>query len=116
MPGIPRTPKRCSSIAPIRLADTGEPIGDVGMHFVADMPATVELGISLSPLHQRQGYATEALGAVMGLVFDDLRKHRVFASVDPRNRASMVLLERLACAKKRIFARACKSTANGSTT
>jgi RimJ/RimL family protein N-acetyltransferase len=87
----------------IRLADTGELIGDIGMHFMAEAQATVELGISLSPRHQRRGYATEAMSAVIGFVFDDLRKHRVCGSVDPRNEASITLLERVGMRREAYF-------------
>ncbi|MGH8153515.1 MAG: GNAT family N-acetyltransferase [Rhodanobacteraceae bacterium] len=75
----------------IRLRDSGELIGDVGLHFLAE--ATVELGISLAPRHQNHGYAREALEVVLDFAFGGLHKHRVFASVDPRNVACVKLLE-----------------------
>jgi RimJ/RimL family protein N-acetyltransferase len=76
----------------IRLRATGTLIGDVGLHFVADAEATVELGISLGLPYQRQGLASEALHAVLSAVFGELRKHRAFGSIDPRNHASAKLL------------------------
>ncbi|MEO7066424.1 MAG: GNAT family protein [Rhodanobacter sp.] len=76
----------------LRLHDSGELIGDVGLHFTAADDATVELGISLAPRYQGQGFATEALRGVLGYVFETLHKHRVFGSVDPRNEPSMRLL------------------------
>lgn len=94
--------ERCAAVAPdtpgswfqraIRRRDSGELIGDLGLHFMADAPATVELGISLAPAHQRQGLAAEALRAALGWIFEGLRKHRVIASVDPRNQPCMTLL------------------------
>ncbi len=77
-----------------RRAD-GELLGDCGLHFPAADPAQAELGITVAPAHQGHGYATEALGAVLGFLFDTLGKHRVRASVDPDNRPSIRLLERL---------------------
>ncbi|HET7930728.1 MAG TPA: GNAT family protein [Rhodanobacteraceae bacterium] len=75
----------------IRLRDSGELIGDLGLHFVdAD---TVELGISLAPAQQHQGHARDVLELALDFVFGGLRKHRVIASVDPRNSACMRLLE-----------------------
>ena len=93
---------RCAAVTPdtpgswfqraIRQRDSGELIGDLGLHFVAEASATVELGISLAPAHQRQGLAAEALQAALRWIFEDLRKHRVIASVDPRNQPCMTLL------------------------
>ena len=87
----------------IRLRDGGALIGDVGLHFVADAEATVELGVSLSPEWQGQGIASEALQAVLRFVFDGLGKHRVTGSVDPRNVASARLLERVGMRKEAHF-------------
>ena len=75
----------------IRLRDPGELIGDLGFHFVDG--DTVELGISLAPAQQGHGYAHDALGVALDFVFGGLRKHRVIASVDPRNSACVKLLE-----------------------
>lgn len=76
----------------LRLRDSGELIGDVGLHFTAEGDAAVELGISLAPRHQGEGLASEALRGVLDYVFGTLHKHRVFGSVDPRNEASLRLL------------------------
>lgn len=75
----------------IRLRETGELIGDLGLHFLSD--ATVELGITLAPARQRQGYAREALEVMLDFVFGGLRKQHVIARVMPRNFMCMRLLE-----------------------
>ena len=77
----------------LRLHGSDELVGDLGLHFVDT--DTVELGITLAPAQQGRGLATEALRAALALVFDELGRHRVFASVDPRNHACVKLLERL---------------------
>ncbi|HET7162719.1 MAG TPA: GNAT family N-acetyltransferase [Rhodanobacteraceae bacterium] len=77
----------------IRLRDSDELIGDLGLHFVDG--ATVELGISLAPAHQRQGYAREAVEVMFDFVFGGLHKKRVIALVAPRNLMCMRLLEGL---------------------
>lgn len=87
----------------IRWSRTDELVGDVGLHFVAGAESAVELGISLSPAYQKRGIATEALNAVLGFIFDRLRKHRVFGSVDPRNHASIKLLEGVGMRKEAHF-------------
>ncbi len=70
-------------------------IGDLGLHFPADDDRQAEFGISLDPAHQGQGYAGETLHAAMSYLYDDLGKHRVFCSVDPRNTASIAMIGRL---------------------
>ncbi len=85
----------------IRAGDSGELIGDLGLHFV-DADA-VELGISLAPAHQRRGHAHEALEVILDFVFGGLHKHRVIASADPRNLACVKLLESLGMRREAHF-------------
>lgn len=85
----------------VRLRGSGELVGDLGLHFVdAD---TVEFGVTLSPAQQGHGLAIEAVRAALALVFDTLKRHRVHASVDPRNLACVKLLERLGMRKEAHF-------------
>lgn len=79
----------------IRRRDTGRLIGDFGTHFLADDPRQVEIGFTVSPDHQGQGFGTEAVRGVLDLLFGSLRKHRVIATADPRNVASIALLKRV---------------------
>lgn len=79
----------------IVLENDGSLIGDCGIHILEDDRRLAEIGISLAPERQGNGYATEALNAVLNMLFVDLRKHRVFASVDPLNLPSMTLMKRL---------------------
>lgn len=53
------------------------------------------VGYSIARQHQGQGYATEALGALLRFAFSELKMHRVVASLDPRNAPSYRVLERL---------------------
>jgi RimJ/RimL family protein N-acetyltransferase len=78
----------------IALRSDGVMIGDCGVHVPEDKPEQAEFGITLAPSFQRRGYASEALRALLRLVFDTLGKHRAFASVDPRNLPSIALFER----------------------
>ena len=78
----------------IALRPDGTMIGDCGIHVPQDKPQQAEFGITLATAFQRHGYAAEALGALLHLAFDTLGKHRVFASVDPRNAPSIALFER----------------------
>jgi RimJ/RimL family protein N-acetyltransferase len=74
--------------------DGGDLIGDCGVHVLADEPRQAEIGITIAPAHQGRGYASAALRALLAVLFDELGKHRVYGSVDPRNRASIALLRR----------------------
>jgi RimJ/RimL family protein N-acetyltransferase len=87
----------------IALQESGQLIGDCGIHVQAADPRQAEIGISLAPAFQGRGLATEALRALLGFLFEDLGKHRVFGSVDPRNGSSMALLERVGMRREAHF-------------
>jgi RimJ/RimL family protein N-acetyltransferase len=54
-----------------------------------------EVGFALGRVYWGHGYMSEALEALFGLAFDELQLRRIEADVDPRNGASIRLLERL---------------------
>lgn len=70
-------------------------VGDLGIHFFDPDGQQVALGYTLHKAHQGQGYATEALRATIQYLFAKLHKHRITASTDPANTASIRLLRRL---------------------
>lgn len=79
----------------IRPRNSSVLLGDLGVHFPASDPHQVEVGCTVSPQHQRQGIAVEALTGLLGHLLGTLQKHRVFASVDPRNVPAIALLTRI---------------------
>lgn len=79
----------------IRFRDAGLLVGDLGVRFPKEDTRQVELGITIDPRHQRQGYGVEAVKGVLDHLLGRLGKHRVFASVDPQNEAAIALLERV---------------------
>ncbi|EKE70588.1 GNAT family N-acetyltransferase [Gallaecimonas xiamenensis] len=84
----------------------GQLLGDLALHLVDNMEA--EVGFTLDPSHQGQGYATEALGALLAYLFTERRLRRVLAVVDCRNQPSSRVLERCgftkdACHKDAVF-------------
>lgn len=81
-------------------------IGDIGIHFLAD--DQTEIGYTIAPDFQGQGYAAEALNAVIGYLFIDLNKHRIIASVDPDNIKSIKLLIKLGMRKEAHFVKSIK--------
>lgn len=72
-----------------------ELIGDIGIHFLGSDNFQVEVGCTLDQNYHGKGYATEALKAIMNFLFNSLNKHRIIASIDPRNTRSIELFERL---------------------
>jgi RimJ/RimL family protein N-acetyltransferase len=78
-------------------------IGDCGLHFLSSDPRQIEIGITLAPSHHHQGYGLEAVMAVLEFLFAKLHKHRVFASVDPRNTAAIALFSRVGMRKEAHF-------------
>lgn len=76
----------------IRLRETGQLIGDLGVHLSEDARDSVEFGISVAAAQQGNGYAGEVLKALFDQLFGPFGRHRIHASVDPRNLASMAML------------------------
>ena len=79
----------------IELAETGEIIGDCGLHAVRDQPGQVEIGFTLATEYHGKGYATEAVLCLLDYVFGELCKHRVTAITDARNAAAARVLEKV---------------------
>ncbi len=79
----------------IELAETGEIIGDCGLHAVRDQPGQVEIGFTLATEYHGKGYATEAVLCLLAYVFGELCKHRVTAITDARNAAAARVLEKV---------------------
>ena len=77
----------------IRLRGSDDLIGDLGVHFLDD--EQVEIGFTLAPAFQGQGLATEGVTGLLDHLFGLSGKHRVTASVDPRNTASLGLVRRI---------------------
>jgi RimJ/RimL family protein N-acetyltransferase len=69
-------------------------IGDVAVR-LHDNLMQAEIGFTLATEHQRRGYATEAVRAVLDRLFKVQGLHKVTGECDARNTASAALLERL---------------------
>ncbi|MBL4931605.1 GNAT family N-acetyltransferase [Clostridium paridis] len=85
----------------ILLKEADELIGDIGIHFIDNLQA--EIGFTLSLEYQGKGYATESIIGAINYLFNDLKKHRIIASVDPRNIKSTALIERIKMRKEGHF-------------
>lgn len=75
--------------------ESHELIGDCGLHCLDEEPLQMEFGVTLSPGHQGQGYATEALECLLHFAFATLGMHRVVAMMGEENLASAALFRRL---------------------
>lgn len=78
-------------------------IGDIGLHFMDHEEKQVEIGFTLDKNYQGKGYATEALKHLINYLFNNLNKHRILASIDPKNISSIKLVERLGFRKEAHF-------------
>ncbi len=78
-------------------------IGDIGLHFLAADESQVEIGFTIAGPYQRKGYGREAVRSVIGYLFGAMNKHRIIASVDPRNAASIALLESIKLRREGYF-------------
>lgn len=78
-------------------------IGDLGIHFFDNENKQVEIGCTLNKDFQNQGYATESIKSVIDHLFKELNKHRIITSVDPNNKNSIRLVERIGFRKEAHF-------------
>jgi aminoglycoside 6'-N-acetyltransferase len=78
----------------VELTAEGRLIGDIGVRLHENL-RQAELGFTLARGRQGQGYATEAVRAVLADLFEARGLHRVFAECDARNARSAALLERV---------------------
>jgi aminoglycoside 6'-N-acetyltransferase len=90
----PDEPGEWFQFALARRDDPGTLIGDLALGSIDD-GRQAEIGFTLAPAYQGEGYATEAVEALLDHLFTARSKHRVQASCDDRNTSSARLLERV---------------------
>lgn len=73
---------------------SGNLIGDCGLHTPLDAPDSVEIGITLRAEQQDRGYASEVLLALLDYSFETLGMRTVRARTHPDNIRSIRLLAR----------------------
>lgn len=78
-------------------------VGDLGVHFWDKENKQVEIGCTLNINYQKKGYATESLRKVIDYLFTELKKHRIITSIDPKNKNSVRLVERIGFRKEAQF-------------
>lgn len=70
-------------------------IGECSLHSLNEPSRRAEVGYAIAPPAWRQGFAVEAVAALIEFAFVDLELNRLEADIDPRNRASAKVLQRL---------------------
>ena len=78
-------------------------IGDCAFHILADDSNQAEIGFTLSRHYHGQGFAFEAVTRLFDYLFDDLGLHRLQATCDVDNQASIKLLERIGMRREAHF-------------
>jgi RimJ/RimL family protein N-acetyltransferase len=76
-------------------ADTGALIGDLLLALRSVEHQTLEVGYIFAAAQTGQGFATEAVRALLQLAFGPIGARRVIARVDTRNEPSRALLRRI---------------------
>jgi RimJ/RimL family protein N-acetyltransferase len=78
-------------------------IGDIYFTIASLENSRGEIGWTMHPDFHGRGYASEAARAVLRIAFEQLRLHRVYAELDPRNTASIALCTRLGMREEAYF-------------
>ena len=78
-------------------------VADLAMQLVSKEHRCIEIGYIVNPAFAGQGFATEAAAELLRLAFDDFGMHRVVGRVEPRNTASVRVLEKLGMRREAHF-------------
>lgn len=80
--------------AQLAIEHDGQVVGDLGVNLVDD-GHIAEIGFTLAPAHHGNGFASEATAAMVDALFAHTDVHRIVASIDPANVASMRVIEHI---------------------
>jgi RimJ/RimL family protein N-acetyltransferase len=75
--------------------EMGGLVGDIGLSPAEGEPGVIKVGYTMSPAFQGRGYATEAVGALIGYAFDTLGADTVRAYASAENIASIRVAEKV---------------------
>ncbi len=79
----------------IALSESDELIGDIGIWQHRHQPEVAQIGYTIDPEFQQQGFAREAVAATCVHLFEAYKIKKILATVDTRNVPSMRLLHAL---------------------
>jgi RimJ/RimL family protein N-acetyltransferase len=83
--------------------DDGTLVGDLAMKVDDNEEGEAEMGFTLAPEQQGNGYGTEAVQGLLDYAFGMLRLHRVIAVTDALNDPAAALLERVGMRREAHF-------------
>jgi ribosomal-protein-alanine N-acetyltransferase len=86
---------RQSYVFCVRLKENGKFAGMIAMNLGRPKYRSAEISYKLRPDHWRNGYATEAVKALLSFGFRDLCLHRIEAGCAIQNAASIKVLEKV---------------------
>lgn len=92
-----------SIVAAVTLKQSGALIGDVVLLHRDSEARQAEIGFSFNPAFAGQGYATEAVRAVLEVGFGPFNLHRIFGRCDARNEPSWRLMQRVGMRREAHF-------------
>ena len=98
----PGTPGQWHQFALQELA-TGSLVGDLALKVNDSESTEAELGFTLAPEHQGNGYGTEAVRALLDYAFGELHLRRLIAVTDALNQPAAALLERVGMRREAHF-------------
>jgi ribosomal-protein-alanine N-acetyltransferase len=75
--------------------NSGQLVGDCAIYLQMSDSRIAEIGITISHLHQRLGYAKEAMLGIINFLFREKGVHRIVETVDEENIASIQMLKSL---------------------
>lgn len=78
-------------------------IGDCGLKILEHDNRLAQIGYTVGKPHWNQGYASEAITALVAYAFRTFDIHRITASADPRNAASCRVLEKAGFTREALF-------------
>jgi RimJ/RimL family protein N-acetyltransferase len=81
--------------AAVELRATGELVGDISLLWASVPHRQGELGFAFHRAYHGNGYATEAAWPMLAFAFEVVGLHRVIGRLEPRNRGSARVLEKL---------------------
>lgn len=87
----------------VELIETGELVGLLVFCKISHRFRAVEIGWMFHKAHRGKGYGSEAARALVDFGFSTLGLHRIIATCDPRNMASIRIMEKLGMRREAEF-------------
>lgn len=84
----------------IALKETNEFIGSIGYYRTNWEAERTEVGYILDPAHRGNAYVNEAMIEIIRFAFNEIGLHSLEAIIDPRNTASINVVERVGFVKE----------------